>query len=97
MSVMNYPYYTCNITYMQEEDKVLLKLFGDYAKQIRKSKFISLNDFALNNSLLSSATVSRIENGKNDFKFSTFIKLSNALNMTPAELLENFNFLYSEN
>lgn len=82
---------------MQEEDKVLLKLFGDQVKQVRKSKFSSLNDFALNNSLLSSATVSRIENGKNDFKFSTFIKLSNALNMPPAELLENFNFLYNEN
>lgn len=81
---------------MQEENKVLLKLFGNHVKTIREEKFASLNDFALNNSLLSSATVSRIENAKSDFKFSTFIKLANAMNTTPSELLKNFNFKFSE-
>lgn len=81
---------------MQEEDKVLLTLFGNHAKKIRESKFNSLNDFALNHSILSSATISRIENAKSDFKFSTFIKLANAINITPSELLNNFDFRYKD-
>lgn len=81
---------------MQEEDKVLLKLFGHHVKKIRELKFKSLNDFALNHSLLSSATISRIENAKNDFKFTTFIKLANAMNITPSELLNKFNYKYSD-
>lgn len=81
---------------MQEEDKELLTLFGEHAKKIRIAKFNSLNDFALKHSMLSTATVSRVENAKSDFKFSTFIKYANAIDITPAELLENFNFKYKE-
>ena len=81
---------------MQEEDKVLLTQFGDRIKKIRQTKFNSLNNFAMDYSILSSATVSRIENAKSDFKFSTFIKLANAMNLEPAELLEGFSFKYNE-
>lgn len=96
MYVMIYAYHTCNITYMQEEDKKLLTLFANHVKQTRLSKFKSLNDFALNHSILSTATVSRVENAKSDFKFSTFIKYANAVDISPAELLKNFNFKYQE-
>lgn len=58
---------------MQNEDKVLLKQFGEKIREIRTSRFSSLNNFAFNSSLLTSATVSRIENGNVDFKFSTLI------------------------
>lgn len=81
---------------MQEEDKVLLTLFGDKVKKIRQAKFNSLNSFAMDYSILSSATISRIENAKSDFKFSTFIKLANAMKLTPAELLKDFNFQYND-
>ena len=72
---------------MQEEDKVLLTQFGDRIKKIRQAKFNSLNNFAMDYSILSSATVSRIENAKSDFKFSTFIKLANAMNLPLIVLL----------
>lgn len=81
---------------MQYEDEVLLQKFGNHLKDLRKKKFGSLNNFALNHSLVSSATVSRVENAKNDFKFTTFIKLANAMDISPAKLLENFEFKYSE-
>lgn len=80
---------------MQEQDKKLLELFGNRLKQLREQKYKSLNNFAFNYSLVSSATISRIENANVDFKFSTLIKIANALNISASELLENFNFNYN--
>lgn len=81
---------------MQEEDKLLLQKFGKILKENRIRKENSLNGFAMNYSLLSPATISRIENAKSDFKFSTFIKLANAMNILPAELLGSFDFKYND-
>lgn len=77
---------------MQEKDKELLTLFGKHIKNIRETKFNSLNDFALNHSSLSSATVSRIENALVDCKLTTLAKLSGAFNMSLNELFEHFEF-----
>lgn len=93
---MNLFYVICTITVMQKDDKNLLELFGKELKSYRKSRFDSLNQFAFNNSLLTSATISRIENANVDFKFTTLIKIANALDMTPSELLQNINFKYSD-
>lgn len=81
---------------MQEEDKVLLQIFGKNLKALREKKYKSLNDFAFDTTLLSSATISRIENGLVDFKFSSLIKLANILEITPADLIKDINYKYSE-
>lgn len=93
---MHYDNYTFTITYMQEEDKVLLQIFGKNLKSLREKKYKSLNDFAFDTTLLSSATISRIENGLVDFKFSSLIKLANILEITPADLIKDINYKYSE-
>lgn len=77
---------------MQQQNKNLLQLFGRHIKQLRMQKKMSLNEFAFKSLLITSATQSRIENGLVDLKFSTLIKIANALNITPAELLEDFDF-----
>lgn len=81
---------------MQEEDKILLQLFGNKLKKLREEKYESLNKFAFDNTLLTSATISRIENANVDFKFTTLIKIANALDITPGELLKDINFKYSD-
>lgn len=81
---------------MQEEDKILLQLFGNKLKKLREEKYESLNKFAFDNTLLTSATISRIENANVDFKFTTLIKIANALGMTPSELLKDLDFKYSD-
>lgn len=81
---------------MQEEDKLLLQLFGDKLKNLRVEKYKSLNKFAFDNTLLTSATISRIENGNVDFKFTTLVKIANALNITPSELLQDIDFKYKD-
>lgn len=57
-------------------------------------KKMSLNEFAFKILLLTSATQSRIENGLVDLKFSTLIKIANALNISPSELLDGFDFRF---
>jgi len=81
---------------MQQQDKKLLKLIGKRIKKLRLQKDRSLNSFAFRECLITSATLSRVENGLVDLKFTTLIKIANALNITPAELLEDFEFQYSE-
>lgn len=87
-------YFSIKITYMQQQDKQLLKLFGKRIKKLRQIQNPSLNSFSFNSDLLTSATLSRIENGLVDLKFSTLIKLANSLNLRPEELLHNFDFKY---
>lgn len=81
---------------MQKEDKAILELFAKRLKALREEKFSSLNQFAFNSSELTSATVSRIENANVDFKFTTLVKISNALGITPSELLEGINYKYND-
>lgn len=81
---------------MQEEDKILLQMFGKELKRLREAKYSSLNQFAFDTSLLTSATISRIENAGVDFRFSTLIKIANVLDITPSELLKNINFKYND-
>lgn len=81
---------------MQEEDKLLLQLFGNKLKRLREKKYTSLNKFAFDNTLLTSATISRIENANVDFKFTTLVKIANALDITPGELLEGIDFKYTD-
>lgn len=53
---------------MEQNDKALTKKLGRYLKILREKKGISLNHFAYENDL-TTATVSRIENGLVTQKF----------------------------
>lgn len=77
-------------------NKSFLKQFSKRLKLLRQAKYKSLNEFAFDSPVLSSATISRIENAGVDFKFTTLIKIASALKMTPSELLEGIDFDYDE-
>ena len=79
---------------MQRENERLLQLFGRHIKNLRLQKKQSLNEFAYKSLLLTSATQSRIENGLVDLKFSTLVKIANALEITPSELLDGFDYKF---
>lgn len=63
---------------MEQNNKALTKKLGRYLKVLREKKGISLNHFAYENDL-TTATVSRIENGLVDTKISTLIKYARGL------------------
>lgn len=69
-----------------------LKLFGNIVQKIRKKKSSSLNNIAFSRGGVTSATLSRIENGLVDFKFSTLLKLAHTLDIPLAELFEEFQY-----
>lgn len=79
---------------MQHLNNELLHLFGEHIKTLRTKKKMSLNEFAYKSLLITPATQSRIENGLVDLKFSTLIKIANAMNITPSELLNGFDYKY---
>lgn len=79
---------------MQQENEKLLHLFGEHIKKLRLKKKQSLNEFSYKSLLISSATQNRIENGLVDLKFSTLIKIANALDITPSELLNGFDYKF---
>ena len=86
--------YNIIITYMQQSDKEVLKKFGNLVMEIRKSKSDSLNKFAFSRGGTTPATISRIENGLVDFKFTTLLKLAYALDISLSELFKDFVYEY---
>lgn len=72
---------------MQYETDKTLKRFGKRLKKLRESKDISLNMFAYENDIPKSS-LSKIENGIIDFRFSTLLKIANALEVPLSELLD---------
>ena len=77
-----YQLHTCN-EFMLKKIKAL---------RLKQSK--SLNKFVLSNGYLTTATWSRLENGLNDYKFSTLLRVSRLLNIKIDELLKDINFNY---
>lgn len=71
------------------DDKILRQI-GTKIKDLRVQNQKSLNQFAYASEDLTSATLSRIENGLVDFKFTTLVKIARALNMNLSDLFENF-------
>ena len=79
---------------MQHSVKKLLKEFGKFIFNVRKDKYPSLNKFSFSKGGVTSATISRIENGLVDFKFSTLVKIACALDISLEELFKNFKYNY---
>ena len=78
------------ITYMEQEEKKLIKVLGNTLKLLREEKGVSLNIFAYENDL-TTATVSRVENGLVDTKFSTLIKYAKGLEIPLEQILQLLN------
>lgn len=72
---------------MQYEKSETLKKFGQRLRKFREKQGESLNMFAYENDL-SKASISKIERGIIDFRFSTLIQLANALEMPLSQLLD---------
>ena len=99
---MNYSYTTRNITYMQQKTYDNSIKFGKRVKELRLSvkelrlkSCKSLNNFVMTRGGLSTATWSRIENGVNDIKLSTIIKVAALLNISVGQLMKDIDFDYS--
>lgn len=71
---------------------------GERVKNLRKKTSLSLNSFVMKNSGITTATWSRLGNGKNDIKFSSLLRVAAALNLTVSELLQDipFDYLYED-
>lgn len=84
------------ITYMKRltNNDENLKAFGEHIRKIRMRKSNSLNEIAFTRGGVTSATLSRIENGLVDFKFSTLLKLAHTLDISVQELFKDF--IYSD-
>lgn len=66
--------------------------FGKHIQKLRKKKSGSLNNIAFTRGGVTSATLSRIENGLVDFKFSTLLKLAHTLDIPLFELLKDYKY-----
>ena len=91
------PFFDDNIiiTCMQDKDKEVLKILGKRLQKLRKETGESLDFFAFSRGGTTSATLSRIENGLFDAKFTTLLKISLALNIPLDEILKDLDFDYT--
>ncbi|MDO5438095.1 MAG: helix-turn-helix transcriptional regulator [bacterium] len=80
---------------MQQADKINLENLGKRIRELRKLRSPSLNRFVYSKGGLTTATWSRIENGKFDAKFSTLVKVSAMLGIKIEDLLKDLNLNYS--
>lgn len=78
--------------YYEKENSINL---GKRIKELRLQQSKSLNAFVMNRGGLTTASWSRIENGKFDAKFSTIIKVAAMLGISITELLQDIQFDYT--
>ena len=79
---------------MEQEYRKLFKILGNYLKSLREQRGISLNIFAYENDM-TTATVSRIENGLVDTKLSTLIKYAKGLEVPLENILISLEINYT--
>lgn len=92
---MIYFNYTLTITYMQRCEKYNLKELGLHIRALREKTSKSLNSIVLEKGGITSATLSRIENGKVDVRLNTLIKIAAILDVNIIELLSGVDFDYT--
>jgi len=83
------------ITRMQQKDKKALGILGNRIRKLRKETKSSLDGFISLNGGTTSASLSRVENGLVDVKFTTLLKISAALKIPLSEMLKDLEFDYS--
>ena len=79
---------------MEQGEKEIIKLLGSCLKTLRENKKKSLNMFAYENDM-TTATVSRVENGLVDLKFTTLIKYARALEIPLEDILMQLDIDYT--
>ncbi len=77
---------------MQQNERKILRTIAKRVKKLRKEKSKSLNSFVFENGLITTATLSRIENGLVDVKITTLVKLSQMLNINLSDLFQDMVF-----
>ncbi len=77
---------------MQRNERKILRTIAKRVKTLREEKSKSLNSFVFENGLITTATLSRIENGLVDVKITTLVKLSQMLNITLSDLFQDMVF-----
>ena len=80
---------------MQSDDGNIRKRLGICLKSLREQKGTSLNIFAYENDL-TTATVSRIENGLVDTKLTTLIKYARGLEIPLENIIVELHIDYSD-
>ena len=80
---------------MQQVDCKNLNILGKRIKELRLEKEKSLNKFVMLRGGLTTASWSRLENGKFDAKFSTVVKAAAMLDITISDLLKDLPLNYS--
>lgn len=75
---------------MTDENNQLLEQFGVILKQLRIEKKLTLLDLEVRTGV-SEGDISRIENGKKNFTFTTLVKLAKGLDIPVSKLLAKFN------
>ncbi len=80
---------------MQRDDGNIRKRLGICLKSLREQKGTSLNIFAYENDL-TTATVSRIENGLVDTKLTTLIKYARGLEIPLENIIVELHIDYSD-
>lgn len=92
---MIFYYYNTTITLMQYYERKNAILLGQRIRELRQKSNESLNFFVMNKGGLTTATWSRLENGKFDAKFSTLVKVAAMLEIEITELLSGIPFDYT--
>jgi transcriptional regulator with XRE-family HTH domain len=75
---------------MTDENKQDLEQFGAILKQLRIEKGLTLLDLEVRTGI-NEGTLSKIENGKKNFNFTTLVKLAKGLEIPVSKLLSKFN------
>lgn len=80
---------------MKRRDKKIIKSLGKCLRELREEKDISLNMFA-DESGMTSATVSRVENGLVDTRFSTLLQYARSLEIPLEDILVKLEIDYTK-
>jgi HTH-type transcriptional regulator, competence development regulator len=75
---------------MTDDNNQILEQFGTILKQLRLEKKLTLLDLEVRSGV-TEGDISRIENGKKNFNFTTLVKLAKGLEIPVSKLLSKFN------
>lgn len=92
---MLFPDNSIIITRMQAKNSKALKILGKRIQDLRKETGESLDSFIFSRGGTTSASLSRVENGLVDVKFTTLLKISCALKIPLDKIFKDLDFNYT--